>query len=159
MADVHLRPITIANAAECVALELDPAQEGWVAPNHRSLEEAAANPALVPLGIYDAAARGMQRPPVPMAGFTMYELAPDGVGLILRLMVDRRQQGKGYGKAAMVEVIRRLRLHPHVELIGTCYVRGNDTAARMYRKLGFVEWETDRAGEHPGEVFLKLKIG
>jgi diamine N-acetyltransferase len=31
-------------------------------------------------------------------------------------MIAERFQGKGYGRAAMLEVIRRLKLHPDVEL-------------------------------------------
>jgi len=53
-----------------------------------------------------------------MVGFTMYELSA-GVGFIRRLMIDQRFQRKGYGRAAMLEVIRRLTLHPEVEMIAT----------------------------------------
>ena len=60
-------------------------------------EEAAANSNLVPLAIYDVMARGFEKPELPMVGFTMYELSA-GVGLIRRLMIDQRFQGKGYGR-------------------------------------------------------------
>ncbi|MGH8057144.1 MAG: GNAT family N-acetyltransferase [Candidatus Entotheonellia bacterium] len=59
--------------------------------------------------IYDRAARGYPTPTVPMMGFVMYEVTC-GVGFILRLMIDRKYQRQGYGRAALVEVIRRLKL-------------------------------------------------
>ncbi len=31
MADVHLRPVTLTNYKECLALQLDPIQAGFVA--------------------------------------------------------------------------------------------------------------------------------
>ena len=113
------------------------------------------NRALVPLAVYDAAARGWERPSVPMVGFTMYELAA-GVGSIMRLMIDRAHQGRGYGRAAISEVIRRLRLHPEVELIATSHRRDDEAAARLYQSLGFVDWDIAWAQESDDELFLKL---
>ena len=155
MAEVHLRPVSNANVGECLALEVEEAQAQYVASNAKSLAQAAVNPALVPLAVYDAAARGFEEPPVPMVGFVLLELTA-GVGFILRLMVDRRWQGKGYGKAAMLEVIRRLRLYPEVEMIATSYKRGNAPAERLYQSLGFVPWEIAYAQNNPGEVYLRL---
>jgi diamine N-acetyltransferase len=107
MAEVHLRPVTLDNYLECIRLQVEDTQAEFVAPNARSLAEAKVNPTLVPLVIYERAARGYPKPTLGMVGFTMYELTY-GVGFILRLMIDRRYQRQGYGRAAMVEVIRRL---------------------------------------------------
>jgi diamine N-acetyltransferase len=157
MVEVHLRPITLDNLSECLALRLDDAQTGLVASNAKSLAEAYVNPNLVPLAVYDAAARGWEKePPVPMVGFTMYELAA-GVGFILRLMIDEAHQGKGYGRAAMVEVMRRLRLHPDVEMVATSHQRGNEAAAALYRGLGFVDWDIEYAKDNTKEVYLMLR--
>lgn len=155
MAEVHLRPITVASYAACLALQVSPAQAGLVASNAQSLAQAAVDAALVPLAIYDAAARGHEQPLVPMVGFTMYDLR-EGVGFILRLMIDHAYQRRGYGRAAMLEVIRRLRLHPEAEMIATSHHRGNAAAARLYHGLGFIDWEIAWTAEHPDEVFLQL---
>lgn len=155
MADVHLRPVTFDIIQECLALRVASSQTRFVASNATSLAEAKVNPTLVPLAIYDGAARGWERPTVPMVGFTMYELAA-GVGFILRLMIDEAHQGKGYGRAAMREVIRRLRLHPEVEMIATSHSLGNAAAASLYRGLGFVDWDIGYAKDLPGEVYLML---
>jgi len=156
MAEVHLRPITLANFRECLALQVEDAQAGLVASNAQSLAEAYVNPNLRPLAVYDVAARGFEEDlPVPMVGFTMTEMAA-GVGFITRLMIDRAHQGKGYGRAAMVDVIRRLRLTPEAEIIATSHRRENEAAARLYAGLGFVPWQIAYATPESEEVFLRL---
>ncbi|MEP0907779.1 GNAT family N-acetyltransferase [Leptolyngbya subtilissima ST-M1] len=114
MAQVHLRKVTRENFRECLNLQVTELQKGWVAANTQSLAEAYVDPNLFPLGVYDAAACGYEQPEVPMIGFTMYELAA-GVGFIMRLMIDEKYQGQGYGRATVLEVVRRLKLHPDVE--------------------------------------------
>ena len=155
MVDVHLRPVTLDNYKEYLGLRVGASQEGLVASNAQSLAEAKVNAALVPLAIYDGAARGYEQPSLPMVGFIMYELTA-GVGFILRLMVDRAFQGRGYGRGAMVAVVRRLRLHPEVEMIATSHRRENAAAARLYAALGFVPWEVAWVGPEDAEVFLRL---
>jgi diamine N-acetyltransferase len=154
MANVSLRPITRENFDQCISLQVADHQRKLVAPNVKSLAEAYVNPTLHPLGIYDASAH-YEGNPVPV-GFTMYELV-NGVGFILRLMIDEKHQRKGYGTAAMIEVIRRLRLHPEVEIIATSHLRENEAAARLYESLGFVDWKTEWAREIPHERYLILR--
>lgn len=157
MANVHLRPITKANLDECLALDLEETQRGLVAPNAKSLAQAYVDPHLTPLAIYDVTAVGYERPTVPMVGFVMYEVA-EGVGFIARLMIDRESQGKGYGRATMLEVIRRLRMLPEVHLIATSHRVENAVAGKLYHRLGFTDWPVNWAKEHPEEVYLMLPI-
>jgi len=154
MTKVSLRPITKENFNECVSLEVAEHQKELVATNVQSLAEAYVNPTLHPFGIYDASAHCKKNPDI--VGFTMYELAA-AVGFILRLMVDEKYQRKGYGRAAMLEVIRRLKLHPEVEIIATSHLRKNKVAARLYESLGFVDWETEWAKDLPHERYMILK--
>ena len=155
MAEVHLRPVTLANYRECLALQVGDAQTGLVASNARSLAEAYVNLNMTPLAVYDVAARGFEEPPTPIIGFVMIEMAA-GVGFITRLMIDRAHQGRGYGRAAMMEVIRRLRLTPEAEIIATSHLRENAAAARLYAGLGFVSWEIAYATADAEEVYLRL---
>lgn len=90
-----------------------------------------------------------------MVGFTMYELTA-GIGFILRLMIDSSHQRQGYGRSAMIEVIRRLKLHPEVQRIATSHRRDNVAAERLYRSLGFVEWDIAWAADIPDESYLML---
>ena len=155
MKQVTLRPITKENLHDCINLEVDASQSGLVASNAKSLAEAYVNPTLYPLGIYDVSARGWEKPESPMIGFTMYELVA-GVGFILRLMIDRKHQRQGYGRATMLEVIRRLRLHPEVEQIATSHRKENIAVASLCRGLGFTPWDIGWAKEIEHEVFLVL---
>ena len=153
MAEVSLRPITKENFNECISLKVAEHQKELVATNVYSLAEAYVNPILHPFGIYNASAHHQKKP--VMLGFTMYELEV-AVGFILRLMIDEKYQRKGYGRAAMIEVIRRLKLHPEVEIIATSHLRKNEAAARLYESLGFVDWETEWAKGIPHERYLIL---
>jgi diamine N-acetyltransferase len=91
-----------------------------------------------------------------MVGFIMYEIVA-GVGFIQRLMIDQSYQAQGYGRAALIEVIRRLRLSPEVEMIATSHRRENVIAAKLYLSLGFVPWEIAFATPDHPEVFLRLE--
>ncbi len=155
MASVHLRPVTLTNYKECLALHLDSTQAAFVASNAKSLAEAKVNPALTPLAIYDVAARGHDHPPVPMLGFALYDIST-GVGYILRLMIDPAHQGQGYGRAATIELIRRLRLSPEVEVIAIGHHPENVVAAHLYHSLGFLPWEPTWATPDSPDVYLKL---
>ncbi len=155
MATVSLRLITQTNFNECISLKVADNQKKFVATNVQSLAAAFVNPTYHPFGIYDSEAHYQANP--SMIGFTMYELI-DAVGFILRLMIDEKFQRKGYGRAAMIEVIRRLKLHPEVEQIATSHVRENEAAARLYESLGFVDWEHElRGDEYSGERYLILQ--
>lgn len=157
MAEVNLQPITTENYDQCLDLRVDDTQAGFVATNEKSLAEAESDPTLVPLAIYDRAALGYLPPdiPVPMVGFIMYELK-GGVGFILRVMIDRKHQREGYGRAAVIEAIRRLKLYPEVQLVATSHLRDNDASASLFASLGFVPWDVGWAAENKTETFLKL---
>jgi diamine N-acetyltransferase len=57
----------------------------------------------------------------------------------------------------MLEVIRRLKLCPDVEVIATSYRKENQVAANLYQSLGFREWDIKYAISHPTEVYVKLE--
>ena len=153
MPSVCLRTITQKNFRECVDLKVAAEQESFVASNVYSLAQAKVNPQMTPLAIYDGTAYGREPDEFgPMVGFTMYEVI-DGVGFIVRLMVGESFQRRGYGCAAMIEVIRRLKMMPEVEYIGTSFVEENEAAERLYRNLGFVD--ADIADEK--ETYVRLE--
>lgn len=156
MAKVHLRNVTRENFRECLNLQVSEWQRGLVATTTQSLAEAYVDPNLFPLAVYDAAACGYEQPKVPMIGFTMYEITA-GVGFIMRVMVDEKYQGQGYGRATMIEIIRRLKLCPDVEIIATSYRKENERAAKLYQSLGFQRWDISYAISHPTEVYVKLE--
>ncbi|MBD2247455.1 GNAT family N-acetyltransferase [Nostoc sp. FACHB-888] len=156
MVKVHLRQINKDNLTSCLSLQVSENQKNLVATTAQSLAQAYVDPNLYPLAIYDTAACGYEQPSVPMLGFTMYELFA-GVGFIMRLMIDYKYQRQGYGRATMLEMIRRLKLCPDVEIIATSYCKENQAAANLYQSLGFREWGISYTISHPTEVYVKLE--
>lgn len=158
MVKVHLRKVTRENFRECLNLQVAESQKNLVATTTQSLAEAYVDPNLVPLAVYDVAACGYEQPEVPIIGFTMYEIVA-GVGFVMRLLIDSKYQHQGYGRATMIEVIRRLKLCPEVEVIATSYRKENEVAAKLYQSLGFKQWEISYAVSHLTEVYVRLEGG
>ncbi|CAF9913650.1 MAG: hypothetical protein GOMPHAMPRED_007987 [Gomphillus americanus] len=156
MPSVTLRPITKHNLAQCLSLRPNPDQIKLIASMEKSLAQAKERTELRPFAVYDSRSRGMEDPKEPVIGFVMYELAA-GVGFIERLLVDREWQAQGYGRATLKEVIRRLKLHPEVELIATSHREENINMAKLLKSLDFIPWVTPFVPEDPGEIFLRLK--
>ncbi|RUT05936.1 spermidine acetyltransferase [Dulcicalothrix desertica PCC 7102] len=157
MVKVHLRKITRDNLKECLNLQVDNSQKSLVATNAQSLAEAYVDTNLFPFAVYDASVCGYEQPQAPMLGFIMYEIDVGGVGFIMRLMIDYKYQRQGYGRATMIEIIRRLKLHPDVEIIATSYRKENEVAASLYQSLGFTPWDIEWAQSHPTEIYVKLE--
>ena len=66
---------------------------------------------------------------------------------IFRIMVDAAHQGRGYGRAAMHQLIEMLRLRAAAQPILICYKADNAVAKSLYASLGFVEQSTDSNGK------------
>jgi diamine N-acetyltransferase len=128
---VTLREIKMANFFECIKLRVADAQKDFVATNVFSLAEAKADRVSNPLAIYADE---------QMVGFIMYDVnVAEKRGYISRLMVDERFQGKGYGRAAISDVVERLKREPGLRDIQTSYHPDNKAAAALYASLGFLE--------------------
>lgn len=127
---VELREITRENWRQCARLQVREDQRNFVAPNSFSLAQAAYEKELLPLAVYDGDT---------LVGFVMYtrEPQPEWGYFILRLMVDQAYQGQGYGRAVIVEVLRRLGLKPDCREVHISEVPENVVAARLYESLGF----------------------
>lgn len=139
---VSLRDVTKENWQACVQLKLAPEQEHFVASNAYSLAESKFMPTFIPQAIYrrdDATGAGA------LVGFAMYGYYPDGEPpfgqrhWIFRLMVDREHQGRGYGRAAMREILARLDADPACPNVLIGYEPDNTVARRLYLDLGFRE--------------------
>lgn len=139
MKGICLRPVIRDNFRACIALEVREDQQELVAPNVYSLAQAKVNERLTPWAVYDRAVLGRDlHPDDPMVGFVMVQ-EMDGVGFVMRLMIDRRWQGRGYGRAVMKEILRRWKANPAIEVIATSVRKGNVAADTLYRSLGFVD--------------------
>jgi diamine N-acetyltransferase len=141
MPAVTLREINKDNLREAARLKVAPGQESFVAPNTYSVAQSKFHPNWMPMGIYAGET---------MVGFLMYgkdEEDLEGSYWLIRLMVDERHQHSGYGRAAMLAVLDRLRALPDCGDILLSYEPNNAGAAALYRQLGFEETGRIEYGE------------
>lgn len=100
---IRLEPVTVASRAAVERLETAPGQEGFVESVAECLAEADRRRCWRPVGVYDGDA---------LIGFAMYgffwEYLPFGRLWLDRLLIDRRFQGRGYGRAALAALLERL---------------------------------------------------
>lgn len=155
---ISLRAIDSSNYRECIELSVEPDQQRFVASNLQSLADAYVwREAAEPFAVYSDD---------DMVGFALlFPLADGGDDdsipepgtergyILVRLMVDGRFQGRGYGRAvldAIVELVRDRGL-PTVRL---SVVPENEQALDFYRRNGFAE-----TGEiHGGEIVMERQI-
>ena len=143
---VTLRDVDKENFKRCVKLEVREDQKSFVASNVYSIAQSKVLPTFATQAVYDGE---------EMVGFVMYGYdREDDCYCIARLMIDKNQQGKGYGRAAMEEVVRRLRETPDCREVALSIEPENEVAQRLYESLGF-----KKTGEvAQGEEVMRLKF-
>lgn len=158
---VELRKIDSENLWDAVKLTVEEAQKPFVAANADSLltayASALAGRTAVPYGVYDGDT---------MVGFVMLAFGWLGGGddppiaadsyCFWRFMIDKRYQGRGYGRQALRASLDYMRTRPWgpAEYCWLTYVAGNEAAAALYRSEGFRE-----TGETIGkELVCVLKL-
>jgi diamine N-acetyltransferase len=126
---VELREINKQNFWDCISLVVADGQKDFVTSNAVSLAQSKYQPECIPLGIFSDD---------EMIGFMMYCIdADDGEYWIYRMMIDRRFQGRGYGKKALellAEIIRMDKSH-HRILLGVH--KDSLAAVTLYSGFGF----------------------
>ncbi|MBN9232365.1 MULTISPECIES: GNAT family N-acetyltransferase [Phyllobacteriaceae] len=149
---VVLKSLGEAEREAVIALDVGDDQDDFVATNAESLEEADENPACVPLGVFSG-----DEPVVidDLVGFAMYALdGDDGNWWIYRLMIDKRFQKRGFGRAALRAVVERMSAIPGCDAVYLGVYPENETAANLYRQEGFRE-----TGQILGdEVVMRLEL-
>ena len=126
---IQLRKLSRDNLFKCIGLDTNEDQKEFVATNVVSIAQAYVEPTWVPLAIYADDT---------MVGFVMYGRdAETGFDWIIRLMIDTRYQGHGYGRAAMLELLPMLKQSPDSNGIKISCEPKNRTAERLYAQLGF----------------------
>ena len=130
---IHLEKITEKNFIDAFGLKLDAGQERFVSHPVRSLAQAYVyREQCQPFGIYDEEV---------MVGYVMVIYDYDIPEYDLwHMMIDVSKQGRGYGRAALDQVLAYIRTKPfgtsdRVTL--TCN-RENSRALRLYKSRGFV---------------------
>ena len=157
---IRLESVNAHNIREILDLTVDETQKDFVAANDTSIIEAylalSANGHVYPFGIYDdAAAVGFC-----MIGFGTDDQWTDAPAVardsynIWRFMIDRRYQGKGYGKAAMERILAFIRTWPcgPADICWLSYDPENTRAKALYAAYGFRE-----TGEWDGDEVIAVK--
>lgn len=147
----EIRPVTKDNWKELIGLKVREDQTHFVASNLYSIAEAQFGDNdeghwnFYPFGIYDG------NTPV---GFLMYGYNFEHTkqqAFIIRLMVDEKHQGKGYGRFGMEKVLETFRAEDRILIAGISYEPENEAARKLYASLGFVE-----TGEMLGDEVLAV---
>ena len=138
METITLRPITEENRAAVLALRVHDDQP-FVAPNEVSLRQAdeanAEDPGVArPFAIYADE---------KLVGFCMFAFDPDGEDAddrywLWRFMIDKNEQGKGYGQAALNEIIRYFKQNG-ADVLYLSTEPENERGLHLYHKAGFRE--------------------
>ncbi|SDL86724.1 Acetyltransferase (GNAT) family protein [Geodermatophilus siccatus] len=148
---VHLREITDDNREAVRALRVRGRQERFVASVSTSLRDAAESPKANPW--YRAVYCGEE--PV---GFVMLSWKPRkgpyrGRHFLWRLLVDKRHQGRGIGRAVLTQLVDLVRADGGTELL-TSIEPGKGGPWPFYQGLGF-----QPTGElDDGEIVLRLPL-
>lgn len=144
----ELRKIDGGSREEIVSLTVSEGQREYIASNEDSIAEAETLPEIArPFGIYaDGKAVGFA-----MFAFDENNDDPHDKYWLWRFMIDKSLQGRGYGGAALKEIINYFRDNG-AEEITLSTKESNVAALGLYRKFGFKE-----NGEmNDDEIVLKL---
>ena len=151
---LKLKKINRNNVAEILKLEVLDSQKSFVATNNSSIIEAyvaiTENNHVYTFGIY--------KDDTPV-GFLMigYDVNSDEEGApkiakgnynIWRFMLDKKYQGKGFGKKAMNLALEFVNTFPcgTAKYCWLSYESDNDVARQLYKSVGFVETD-EKDGE------------
>ena len=159
---LKLKKINRNNVAEILKLEVLDSQKNFVATNSSSIIEAyiaiTENNNVFTFGIY--------KDDTPI-GFLMmgFDVNSDDEGApriakgnynIWRLMIDKKIQGKGFGKKAMDLALEFISTFPcgTAKYCWLSYESDNNVARQLYKSVGFVETD-EKDGE---EIVAILKL-
>ena len=150
MTNITLKQIDESNFLDCFQLELRESQKEFVSHPIRSLAQAYVyDSQCTPYGIYHDN---------KMVGYVMVIYDYDeSTYNIWHLMIDKTQQGKGYGRLAMQRVLDVIRSKPFGgsnTVLLTCNP-DNKAAYNLYQSLGFTE--TGRKDEEEVEMSYVLR--
>lgn len=126
---VTLKQIRAKTLVPVINLDVHPDQANLVATNARSIAQAHYSKNAWYRAIYAG------DEPVGFVMLYLDKVSPEY--FLWRLMIDKNQQGKGYGYQAMRIVIDFVKTLPKAKELFTSYAPGDGNPSPFYRKLGF----------------------
>jgi diamine N-acetyltransferase len=129
--NIRLTPVNRKNWEDVITLEVFDGQSDFVADNVYSLAEASVKPECVPMAI----CHGDE-----LVGFLRYVNpgADEHEYWVLRFMIDKNHQRKGYGRAAMRLVLDIINQDKKYNKVYLSFEPDNLAAKAMYENFGFV---------------------
>ena len=150
---INLREITSKNLKSIIDLNVKDDQKDYVASNSVSIAQGHYSNSAWFKGIFND-----DRP----VGFVMLDLIEEENKCFLwRFMIDRKYQGKGFGKISLTQVIDFVRSLNLYTYIATSYVPAENSAGGFYKNFGFIESEeiTKEFGiEDSDEIGMKYTL-
>jgi diamine N-acetyltransferase len=139
--------LDLAHLSEIAGLQVEESQLPFFAPTEEIVAEAIRNPDRIPMAI---------RVDGVLVGFFVFhkDRRRGRTWWLAWFMLDKRQQGKGYGKAAFRRIVRLLATRPQCERVRLQVTPGNDGARSIYVRAGFED--TDEAID--GDDVLELPV-
>ena len=145
----ELKPITEDNFLDAFNLTLAPGQEAFVSHPIRSLAQAYVyRDQCQPFGIYAAG---------KMVGYVMVIYDYDVPEYdIWHMMIDRAEQGRGYGGDALDRVLEYIRTRPFgdSDRVALTCSKDNPVARRLYESRGFAP----TGAEDEDEIELAMTV-
>ncbi|MBO4861805.1 MAG: GNAT family N-acetyltransferase [Firmicutes bacterium] len=173
---IYLEKVTEDNVEAIVKLNVSKEQRKYVASNNWSLIDAylslAEGEPVFPFGIYNGKT---------LVGFIMIGYDNDWTGYerdawlnsdsyrfykdkyyyyVWRFMIDKRFQGRGYGREALKHAIEFMRTFPcgKAEYCVLSYEPTNEAARRFYGSFGFKELNEPGYYEEDDEISAVMKL-
>ena len=148
---IHLVELDKYNVWDVVSLRIRRDQKKYLADNVWSMIHAyvgnKTNGAVYPFGIFN------DKKPVGflLLAYDYSEVCDDHDApsiaknnyFLWRLMIDKRYQGRGYGREAVKLALDFIKTFPHgkAEYCWICYDKDNEVAKKLYLSMGFNEIE------------------
>lgn len=149
---VTLEPVTALNRAAILALRVSAAQQAYIAPNEKTLTQAAEH--------QEGWLRAIYVDDQPVGLLLLHdehlraEVRETGYYFLWRLMIDRAHQRQGIARQALDLLLEHLRSRPQARRLLSSFKPGKDGPARFYEAYGF-----QPTGELvEGEVEIALPI-
>ena len=147
---VELRAITEENFIDAFNLRLAPGQEAFVSHPVRSLAQAYVyRDQCQPFGIYAAE---------KMVGYVMVIYDYDVPEYdIWHMMIDETEQGRGYGREALGQVIEYIMTKPFgdSDRVALTCSKNNPVAKKLYEDKGF----SATGAEDEDEIEMAMTVG
>lgn len=140
---INFKKVNNENYKDILNLKVASGQENFIETTAQCLKEAEELSLWNPVGIYDDE---------KLVGFAMYGLfqdeGKDGRLWLDRFLIDKKYQGKGYGKKSLDLIIKKISLEFNKDEIFLSIYEENNLAVELYKRIGFkFNGELDINGE------------